>query len=832
MINDINEMILFTGGSFKEGELELTFAQPKASVGVEAVYAVRADVMMVGSSGKIYVTTAEGKYPGPIEVYQYVSDGEDVLVGKTNTRGVLQTNKFCQIAGEEYTIYAKKGDDVSFLYTGTTNSIGNVEVTPTNIRLNAVEDSATTQSITWFSAPEYTLEDAVVEYVTAKEYESGSYSFVSETGVGKVYDGFEENEATYIKTVTLGGLEEGTTYYYRVGDGVDGHWSDVQTFTTSVAGADTSFFVMGDTQLLGNVSADADAIALLHQVADNVKQNDVSFGLQTGDYIDDAGSLEAWNEILSVFGEDYASLPIIQVLGNHEYYGNTSGSFAETIFDLPASKYYSVEYGNVYVAVINCNANVEEAAKWLVEDAKNTDCEWKVLSVHQPPYYTNPKGSSAAYNEYLPSAIDEAGIDAVFSGHDHAYARTEPLTGGEVDKEDGTVYFVCGDLGEKSRSSEYAPDNNPDFHFATISQDYDAVYLIVETEGCTMTITAHDADGTVIDSCTLDHQTDCEKNGGHTAEYDAAAKKVTCSVCGETLDAYTGIATDKETGKQMYFIGGVYKTGWFLVDTDLYHFGKDGLAHKVTSEKTEASCITVGSVKATCECGETNEMTFGQIVSHRFAEKTDENGNTYYECEFCGTKSDYDLPFIDVDYDSWYIEGVAYCFNNGIVNGATAITFNPDGELTREQLATILWRAEGSEIAEKETEYTDKPSSYAAVAVQWVSEVGLMNGYPDGTFGPQAKITREELVTVMYRYANLMGMDTSTTGDVSNFTDAATIQDWSKDAVSWAVVNNVVTGYPNGTFQPKGTATRAQSTTIMMRMHKAAEEAKAAEVIA
>jgi hypothetical protein len=91
---------------------------------------------------------------------------------------------------------------------------------------------------------------------------------------------------------------------------------------------------MGDTQLLGNVAADKDAIELLHLVGSNINLENVDFGIQTGDFIDDAHSLDAWNEILGIFSEDYPTTPIVQTMGNHEYYGNTSGSYAESIFDL------------------------------------------------------------------------------------------------------------------------------------------------------------------------------------------------------------------------------------------------------------------------------------------------------------------------------------------------------------------------------------------------------------------------------------------------------------------------------------------------------------------
>ena len=160
-------------------------------------------------------------------------------------------------------------------------------------------------------------------------------------------------------------------------------------------------------------------------------------------------------------------------------------------------------YLSAIEGAVNNGAKLSEAAQWLIRDAQASDCTWKILSVHQPAYYTNPNGGSDAYHNILPAAVDAAGIDAVFSGHDHSYARTQPMTGGEVDEKNGAVYFICGDLGEKSRQSDYAIVDDPAFHFARTSQDYSGLYLTVHATEDTMEITAHDCDGTVIDSTTL-----------------------------------------------------------------------------------------------------------------------------------------------------------------------------------------------------------------------------------------------------------------------------------------------------------------------------------------
>ena len=819
-----------TTGSFTQNGKTLTFAQKETKVSAVAAYTLTADVMTAGGNGKIYVTKADGSAAAKVKVYALAEGQEDVLVGTTNSQGVLVTNRFCQTVGESFTIYAKGDDGLSFRYTDITTGRGSDEVTPTNVRLNAVEDPATTANVTWFSAPQYTDFEAVLQYVDQAAYDTGDYTFTTVTGKVTTHAFSGDNASSQICSVTVTGLEPGTTYVYRVGDGVNGHWSELGSFTTVKADSDTSFFILSDTQLMGNAAADVEDLETMRQIAAKIDETDVQFGLQTGDFIDDAGELAAWNEILGLFSEEYGNLPLVQVMGNHEYYGNITGSHAEFIFGLSNENYYSVEYGNVYVAVINCNANLAEAAQWLVEDAAQSDCEWKVLAVHQPAYYTNPKGSSAAYNQYLPSAVDAAGIDFVFSGHDHSYARTQPLTGGQVDEESGAVYFICGDLGEKSRSTEYAPVDDPNFHFATISQDYDAVYLIAQTRGNDMTVTAYNVDGTVLDSYTMHHTSTCEDNG-HTYVYNSTTDTVvTCSVCGEAFETYTGWITDSATGKEMYFIGGQYMTGWFTLDTDLYHFDEKGLAHKVTVlEDIPTNCDTRGHKTAQCECGETYTLEYGAPTGHDYVEIVAEDGTVRYLCQDCGLISELAIPFIDVNGDAWYAEAVEYCYEKDYIRGVTTVTFCPDSEITREQLATILWRIVGAPDPEGSYPFTDRCNNYAQKAITWAAENGIVVGYEDGTYRSYNKMTRQELVTMIYRFANYLGKDTSATADLEAlFSDAKDIGKYAREASAWAVAEEIVKGIKVNEntviFSPKTTATRAQVAAIIMRLMESGQE--------
>ncbi len=827
-----------TKGTFEDEGKPLTFSQNTQTVGVTAPYELTADIMMVGSTGKLYVTTADGKKPGKISIYAVKDGEEDELIGVTNNSGVLVTNRFCRVAGEKFTVYAKGENGYSFRISGVTNGMGSDEIAPVNVRLNAVKDAATTQSVTWFSAPEYTAQKAVIQYTTQAAYQSGKYEFTTVNGTSKLtaFNGSgNDNNATLLNTVTLTGLQPGTTYCYRVGDGVDGHFSEISTFTTAKKTGKTSFFVMGDTQLNNNPEADAESIAAMEKIAEAVGQKGVDFGIQTGDYIDVANSLGAWNQIQGLFAKEYPTTPIIQVLGNHEYYGDNSGDKASAIFNLPGKDYYSVEYGDVYVAVINCNADLASAAKWLVEDAAKTDCTWKILTLHQPPYYTNPKGSSAPYNKAIPAAAEAAGIDFVFSGHDHSYARTNPIANGEINTENGVVYFICGDLGEKSRSSQYAPEDNPDFHFAKITQNYDAVYLMVELNNGKMTVTAYNVDGTVLDTVTKEKETsddDDPKVEKHDYIYYRTTGKLLCSESDctqkEAPADYTGWAKDSQSGKRMYFLGGKYKTDWFTIGEDLYHFDlKTGEEHKLTViENIETTCGVQGKKTVKCECGETKTIELSRAGAHINVEKTAADGSIYYVCSRCGRITIYNLTFVDVKDSDWFASTVDYVVSNKLFNGRNEMIFDPNASMTRAELVSVLWRSVGSpDFSDTSSKvFEDVPAGrWYTAAVNWAYKNKIVNGMDATHFGPDSAITREQIVTIFYRFAEYREITRDAKDDLKGFKDADKVSDYALDAMYWAVGAKLIQGDDQKLINPQGKATRAEVAAMIMRFQKLLE---------
>ena len=183
-------------------------------------------------------------------------------------------------------------------------------------------------------------------------------------------------------------------------------------------------------------------------------------------------------------------------------------------------------------------------------------------------------------------------------------------------------------------------------------------------------------------------------------------------------------------------------------------------------------------------------------------------------------------PFTDVKDTDWFASNVQYVYDNGLMNGTTTTTFEPESNLTRAQTAMVLWRIAGSPNSDNvgKTPFTDVPAgSWYTAAVNWCSENKIVNGIGDGLFAPDDQITREQIVTILYRFAKFRGLDVGDTTDLAKkFTDAARVSDYAKEALSWAVAVGIINGMPDNTIAPQNSATRAEVATIIMRFIRTA----------
>lgn len=180
-------------------------------------------------------------------------------------------------------------------------------------------------------------------------------------------------------------------------------------------------------------------------------------------------------------------------------------------------------------------------------------------------------------------------------------------------------------------------------------------------------------------------------------------------------------------------------------------------------------------------------------------------------------------PFTDAVPSAWYHDGVHYCIENGLMQGVSTAKFLPDGSTTRAQLVTILWRLEGSPEPADTVSFGDiADGAWYAKAVRWAAGSGVVKGYDSEHFGPDDAVTREQMVTILYRFAQHKGYDVSAGEDTNilSFNDALTVSEYAIPAMQWACGSGMVNGIAQEGemfLAPKDTTTRAQIATLMMR---------------
>lgn len=177
------------------------------------------------------------------------------------------------------------------------------------------------------------------------------------------------------------------------------------------------------------------------------------------------------------------------------------------------------------------------------------------------------------------------------------------------------------------------------------------------------------------------------------------------------------------------------------------------------------------------------------------------------------------LPFVDVAPESWYHDAVAFVYRRGYFAGTRADTFSPNSPMNRAMVATVLHRMSGSEMVSGGTVFSDVPAGqWYTDGIAWASASGVVNGMGGELYAPELAVTREQLVTMLYRYEkDYRKADVTAGGELSVFPDAQAISSWAEEAVSWAVGAGLLQGRNSGELDPAGTATRAEVATILQR---------------
>lgn len=380
-----------------------------------------------------------------------------------------------------------KGDyDVSYV---TNNQADTMEISQRNYRLPTMlsvtigDDSQTQANIGWFSKS--TLADTDIEIY---EGENGAFTGTVEKSaelVDRYFPGidlgfiglFEYHFDMYRHTVKLSGLKAGTTYTYRVGNAARGWWSDWATITTPDGSDEVTFFHMADPQAMTQEQ-------YTRGWANTVEQAfklypDADFIMNTGDISDHGNNTTMWQYVFDT-PEEIPNTYFMPTTGNHEGMDDFALKSNFVLPNVPdqdeaTGTYYSFDYNNLHIAVLNTNDIVDdklsqEQIDWLTKDMQSSGADWKIVALHKAVYSNGSHFDDSevvGMREQLGTLMPDLDIDLVLQGHDHVYMRTHSLDGNEVVAEaktylnyqdetyktyilpTGTTYVISGCAGVK-----------------------------------------------------------------------------------------------------------------------------------------------------------------------------------------------------------------------------------------------------------------------------------------------------------------------------------------------------------------------------------------------
>ncbi|MEG2584522.1 MAG: S-layer homology domain-containing protein, partial [Oscillospiraceae bacterium] len=172
--------------------------------------------------------------------------------------------------------------------------------------------------------------------------------------------------------------------------------------------------------------------------------------------------------------------------------------------------------------------------------------------------------------------------------------------------------------------------------------------------------------------------------------------------------------------------------------------------------------------------------------------------------------------FSDVKNDDWFYESVMFANKNGLMKGTSDTEFEPESAVTRGMFVTVLYRMEKEPVTDL-ARFTDvKPDDYFAKAVGWAKENNIVNGATATEFAPNENVTREQMAAIIYRYATQKGIDV--TSAKATYADATEISEYATDAIDFCTAKQILQGKGDNVFAPKDDATRAEIAAVFMRM--------------
>ncbi|MYL33908.1 hypothetical protein GLW05_09880 [Pontibacillus yanchengensis] len=376
--------------------------------------------------------------------------------------------------------------------------------TPEHLTLTWTDSPKTTQNFTWRTSTDVT--ESVVQIVETSNYDGSfdSSEMVENTGDSFTFE--SDEGAMQVHEAKATALEPGTSYMYRVGNGQQGGWSDAASFTTE-AGGDKPFTFLFTTDTQSAASTNMTwGYGIWGDIFDKAltQYPNARFMLLSGDIVDRGDEQIHWENWFKAAQQQLPTINMVPTMGNHDVYGTGEKNFAAQ-FQLPENGpegekefAYSFDYSNVHIAVLNSEGDLQKQAEWLKQDMAASDKQWNIVSFHRSPYHSHPDRASLDVRHAWTPVFDEAGVDLVLSGHDHAYMRSYPLYDGEkVNQDKGTTYIIGGSAGPKF----YEMGNQP---WMKVKFDQDKqIYSGVTVDGNELQFNVTANDGETVDAFTM-----------------------------------------------------------------------------------------------------------------------------------------------------------------------------------------------------------------------------------------------------------------------------------------------------------------------------------------
>lgn len=330
--------------------------------------------------------------------------------------------------------------------------------------------------------------------------------------------------------------------------------------------------------------------------------------------------------------------------------------------------------------------------------------------------------------------------------------------------------------------------------FVIVTSDSGATVGALTNEGNVWTFTVTAEDGVTSKTYTV------------TVSFTEAPKSNDAGVSSVTVAGFKAVAGANNSYTVTVPYGTVVKTGSFVIVT----------RHPRAAVSALTNTRNIWSFTVTAEDGVTTAVYTVTVNTAALPEPITPGVDNKKPA----SKPEVKLPFTDVSTSDWFYDDVAFVYENGLFSGTDSRSFSPNASMTRAMLVTVLYRLEGEPTVTGRSSFTDvRSGAYYEKAVIWAAANGIVTGTDSTSFSPDAKVTREQLAAILYRYAQYRKLDTDASAKLNSFTDADSVSAYASEALGWAVSEGLING-ASGKLMPKGDATRAQVAAILHRFVK------------